>query len=88
MPSTAPEAAIVTGNPLYAWLDDLKARFSAGERPDTVTGPFGTCGVVYGNEDSADEEYAVIGFCFPDDVYAEVDGLYGYSRMAGFRIFF
>jgi hypothetical protein len=79
-------AAIRPNQQLYYWLEDVRSRLDAGERPDRITGPFGTHGVVYGEEDG--EEYAVIGFALPDGIFAEVDeGAHTYGELYGFRVF-
>jgi len=76
-------AAISPDQQLYRWLGEVRARLASGEMPSQVTGPFGTHGVTYGEETG--EQYATVGFCLPDGVYAEVeDGTYG--ELQGLRV--
>lgn len=76
-------AAINPDQQLYSWLRDVRVRLASGDMPNQVTGPFGTHGVTYGEETG--EQYATVGFCLPDGVYAEVeDGTYG--QLQGLRV--
>jgi len=77
-------AAINPDQQLYNWLRDVRMRLTSGDMPNQVTGPFGTHGVTYGEETG--EQYATVGFCLPDGVFAEVeDGTYG--QLQGLRVF-
>jgi len=76
-------AAINPDQQLYRWLGEVRARLASGEMPSQVTGPFGTHGVTYGEETG--EEYATIGFCLPDGVYAEVEDC-TYGQLQGLRV--
>lgn len=79
-----PDAALDASSVLYGWLHDVRGRLVTGERPDQVEGPFGRHGVSYGEEDG--EVFAVVGFCLPDGIFAEIDSD-TYGTLCGFRIF-
>jgi len=68
---------------MASWLEMVKAQLR--DRPDTVRGPLGDHPVYY-NIDEMDEEYALVAFPLPDEVYAEIeDSTYGV--MEGFRLY-
>lgn len=75
---------------LNEWLREISNRLRDGERPTTVSGPFGEHGVTYGIDyEDVEQEYATIGFVIddPDEkIYVEIeDDTYG--QLQGFRIY-
>jgi hypothetical protein len=86
-------AAFPANNPLFEFLDALKARLLAGERPESVASPFGYHEIDYvtaeDNPDGEAEAFATVGFLLPDEVYAELnDGPGGtYGELGGLRIY-
>jgi hypothetical protein len=81
--------AMYADNPLFVWLDSLTYILSS-ERPTVVSGPFGTHGVGYFHDIEIGEDYAIVAFMLPDDMYAEIEsgtrsGRYG--QLEGIRIY-
>ncbi len=56
---------------LTGFCADLADRFGRGERPASVTGPFGVHSVDYIDDDG--DIYARVGFVLPAGVFAEID---------------
>lgn len=77
--------AITPNNPLFDFIEDVKDGLRAHwGKVASVTSTFGNHSIEYQTE--AGEEYAIVAFMLPDDVFAEIeDGTYG--TLNGFRIY-
>lgn len=71
---------------LYDWLATLAREFQdENYGPSEISGPFGTHGCLYG-EDEDGKKFVTVGFNMPPDVWAELeDGTYG--ELQGWRIY-
>lgn len=83
------QAAIDGTSDLYAMFESIKQQLNAGQQlPERAEFPgIGTVGIIGPEfDEESDDEYVTVGFCLPDDVYAEIeDGTYG--QLQAFRVY-